>query len=31
MDEPIKRFNQAMAGQLDKIAIQEIGATWVKS
>ncbi len=31
MDEPIKRFNQALAGQLDKIAIQDIGATWVKS
>lgn len=31
MDEPIQRFNQAMEGKLDKIAIQEIGATWVKS
>lgn len=31
MDEPIQRFNQAMAGRLDKIAIQEIGATWVKA
>jgi L-ascorbate metabolism protein UlaG (beta-lactamase superfamily) len=31
MDEPIKRFNQALAGSLDKIAIQEIGATWTKS
>jgi L-ascorbate metabolism protein UlaG (beta-lactamase superfamily) len=30
MDEPIKRFNEALAGQLDKVAIQEIGATWVK-
>jgi len=31
MEEPIQRFNQAMAGKLDKIALQEIGATWVKS
>lgn len=31
MGEPIQRFNQAMAGRLDKVAIQEIGATWVKA
>jgi len=31
MDEPIKRFNQALAGQLDRIAIQDIGATWIKA
>lgn len=31
MDEPIQRFNQAMAGKLDQIALQEIGGTWVKS
>ncbi|MGI1659438.1 MAG: MBL fold metallo-hydrolase [Desulfitobacterium sp.] len=31
MDEPIKRFNQAMAGKLDKVALQEVGATWVRT
>ncbi|AHF07020.1 MBL fold metallo-hydrolase [Desulfitobacterium metallireducens] len=31
IDEPIKRFNLAMSGKLDKIAIQDIGATWIKS
>lgn len=30
MDEPIKRFRLASAGQLEKIAIQEIGGTWVR-
>lgn len=29
MEEPISRFRQAAAGQMDKIAIQEVGATWV--
>lgn len=29
MDEPISRFRQAAAGQMEKLAIQEIGATWV--
>ncbi|MEA5024342.1 L-ascorbate metabolism protein UlaG (beta-lactamase superfamily) [Desulfitobacterium sp. LBE] len=31
MEEPIQRFNQAMAGKMEKIALQEIGATWVQS
>lgn len=29
MEEPIKRFRQAAAGKHAKIAIQEVGATWV--
>lgn len=29
MDEPIKRFRLASTGQPEKIAIQEIGGTWV--
>ncbi len=29
MEEPIIRFRQAAAGKLDKVAIQETGATWV--
>ncbi|NPV91290.1 MAG: MBL fold metallo-hydrolase [Firmicutes bacterium] len=29
MDEPIARFRQAAAGQLEKVTIQEVGATWV--
>lgn len=30
MDEPIKRFRSASAGQMEKVAIQEIGGTWVR-
>ncbi|MGI6120663.1 MAG: MBL fold metallo-hydrolase [Desulfosporosinus sp.] len=30
MDEPITRFRSAAAGQIEKIAIQEIGGTWVR-
>lgn len=29
MEEPINRFRQAAAGQMDKVAIQEVGASWV--
>ncbi|MDQ7095366.1 MBL fold metallo-hydrolase [Desulfosporosinus sp. PR] len=29
MDEPIVRFRQAASGHLEKIALQEIGATWI--
>ncbi|WP_081962907.1 MBL fold metallo-hydrolase [Desulfosporosinus sp. HMP52] len=29
MDEPILRFRQAAAGQIEKVAIQETGVTWV--
>ncbi|WP_052298658.1 MBL fold metallo-hydrolase [Syntrophobotulus glycolicus] len=29
MDEPILRFRQAAAGQMEKLAIQEVGASWV--
>ncbi len=29
MDEPISRFRVAAAGKMDKVAIQEIGGTWV--
>lgn len=29
MEEPISRFRQAAAGQMEKVAIQEIGASWV--
>jgi L-ascorbate metabolism protein UlaG (beta-lactamase superfamily) len=28
MDEPIKRFRQAAQGQIQKIALQEVGDTW---
>lgn len=30
MDEPINRFRSASAGQTEKVAIQEIGGTWVR-
>lgn len=30
MDEPINRFRSASAGQSEKVAIQEIGGTWVR-
>lgn len=30
MDEPINRFRSASAGQAEKVAIQEIGGTWVR-
>lgn len=30
MNEPITRFRSASAGQIEKVAIQEIGGTWVK-
>ena len=30
MDEPIKRFRSASAGQTEKVAIQEFGGTWVR-
>lgn len=30
MDEPIARFRSASAGQTEKVAIQEIGGTWVR-
>lgn len=30
MDEPINRFRSASAGQEEKVAIQEIGGTWVR-
>ena len=30
MDEPINRFRSASAGQIEKVAIQEIGGTWVR-
>lgn len=30
MDEPITRFRQAAAGQMDKIALQKTGATWIR-
>ena len=29
MAEPIARFRQAAAGQMERVALQEIGATWV--
>lgn len=29
MEEPIIRFRQAAAGQIEKVAIQEVGASWV--
>ncbi|HWQ42705.1 MAG TPA: MBL fold metallo-hydrolase [Desulfosporosinus sp.] len=29
MEEPITRFRQAAAGQMEKMAIQEVGASWV--
>lgn len=29
MEEPIARFLQAAAGQIEKVAIQETGATWI--
>jgi len=29
MEEPITRFRQVAAGQLDKVPIQEVGASWV--
>jgi len=29
MEEPIARFRQALAGQMEKVAIQEVGASWV--
>lgn len=29
MEEPILRFREALKGQTEKIAIQEVGATWV--
>lgn len=31
MEEPIIRFNQAMSGRMEKIALQEIGGTWIKA
>lgn len=30
MAEPISRFRQAADGQIDRIALQETGATWVR-
>lgn len=30
MDEPITRFRSAAAGQLERVAIQEIGGMWVR-
>lgn len=30
MDEPITRFRSASVGQIEKVAIQEIGGTWVR-
>ncbi|MGI6119656.1 MAG: MBL fold metallo-hydrolase [Desulfosporosinus sp.] len=30
MDEPIKRFRSVSAGQAEKVAIQEVGGTWVR-
>ncbi|TGE31184.1 MBL fold metallo-hydrolase [Desulfosporosinus sp. Sb-LF] len=30
MDEPIARFRQTAAGQMEKIALQKIGATWAR-
>jgi len=30
MDEPITRFRSISAGQIEKVAIQEIGGTWVR-
>jgi L-ascorbate metabolism protein UlaG (beta-lactamase superfamily) len=30
MDEPISRFRSASAGKIEKVAIQEIGGTWVR-
>ncbi|MCB8817312.1 MBL fold metallo-hydrolase [Desulfosporosinus shakirovi] len=29
MDEPITRFRQAASGQIEKVAIQETGVTWI--
>jgi len=29
MEEPIKRFRQAASGQIEKVAIQETGETWI--
>ncbi|MBC2724671.1 MAG: MBL fold metallo-hydrolase, partial [Desulfosporosinus sp.] len=30
MEEPILRFRQAAAGQIEKVVIQETGGTWIR-